>query len=317
MKQLFKSSLVFIVTFIAAYLLLFAILFYVQPSGIPFVYRATSGNLSEGGGTWLKLKNFDKNKKWDVIVLGSSHAYRGYDPKIFENRGYSMYNLGTSNQHMLCTYSIVKYSLTKENTGLVILDIYDRVFSNEMIESMSDIIQNTPDDRVALNIALHTEDIRAINMITLRYFNKTIHPLNKDTLGYYNGYQVARKFINPAKNDSLKMKFVYKTNKKQLKYLDKLLTYFNEQGIKVVLAEHPLPSVYTVKEHDKFLADINPILKKHNVAMFDFTFDPDFDRFSLFSDPTHLNHLGVPKYNERLIDSLVQKRILPAKGGSN
>lgn len=315
MKKLLINGLLFFTITIVAYLLLFAVLFFIKPSGVPFVYRATQGNLSEGGGTWLKLHQFDKEKKWDVIVLGSSHAFKGYDPAVFSKHGLEMYNLGTSNQHMMCTYYIAKNTLNKENCKLVILDMFDRVFSNEMIESMSDIIQNTPDDKTAIEIALSTPDIRAINMITLRLFNKTTVPLNTDTLGYVRGYKVARQFVTPEIADKEKAFFSYITNERQLRYLDKLLGYLKEAGIPVVVAEHPLPHIYTAREHDKFIADIKPVLEKHEVKFLDYTNDKEFIyKLSYFSDENHLNHLSVPKYNERLLSDLVQMGILAGKG---
>jgi len=315
MKKVLINGLLFGAITIVAYLLLFAVLFFIKPSGVPFIYRATQGNLSEGGGTWLKLHQFDKVKEWDVIVLGSSHAYKGYDPAVFAGHGLEMYNLGTSNQHMMCSYYIAKNTLTNKNCKLVILDLYDRVFSNEMIESMSDIIQNTPDDKTAIDIALSTPDIRAINMITLRFFNKTTIPLNYDTLGYVRGYQVAKQFIHPSKADKKKVAFRYRTNERQVRYLDKLIAYLKEEGIPVVVAEHPLPKIYTVRDHDLFKADITPILEKHDVKFLDYTNDNEFiHNLVYFSDENHLNHLGVPKYNERLLTDLVQMGIIPAQG---
>lgn len=312
MKKLLLNGLVFCAVTVVVYLALFALLFFVRPSGIPLVYRATQGNLSEGGGTWLKLHQFDKNKKWDVIVLGSSHAYRGYDPTVFSKHGLELYNLGTSNQHMMCTYYIAKNNLTPQNCKLVIVDIYDRVFMNEMIESMSDIIQNAPDDKTALEIALATPDIRAINMFTLRLFNKTSSPLNHDTLGYVRGYQVVKQYLSPAKVNHQRTQLRYKSNPRQLHYFDRLLAYLNEQRIPVLVVEHPLPAIYTVKDHQRFLADIQPILQKHGVTMLDYTHDPDFThQLRYFCDENHLNHLGVPKFNERLLQDLVQRGVVP------
>lgn len=314
MKKILVNGLQFFAAFTVAYLLIFAVLFYVRPSGVPFIYRATQGNVSSGGGTWYKLRHFDKNKKWDMVVLGSSHAYRGYDPEIFSRYGLNMYNLGTSNQHMLCTYYIAINHLNKENCKMVLLDVYDRAFCSQQLESMSDIIQNADNDKTALQIALSTPDIRAINMLVLRYFNKTIPLLNTDTAGLTNGYKKNNKYLNPIVADSIKPEVIYKTNPLQVKYLRKLLTYFKEQGIPVVAAEHPLPTLYTVRNHDQFLNDIQPIFNEFGVPFFDHTFDKDIaEKLCYFFDPTHLNSKGVPKYNERLLKQFVEKGIIAGK----
>lgn len=311
MKKIISNVLSFITALVAVYLVIFAALFYIMPSGVPFIYRATQGNVLKGGGTWHKLKNFDGTKKWDVVVLGSSHAYRGYDPKIFKAHGLEMYNLGTSNQNMMCTYYLAVNHINRNNCKLIVLDVYDRAMSTHQLESMSDIIQNSADEKTAINIAFSTRDIRAINMLTLRYFNKTIPVLNTDTAGYYNGYIETRKYLNPIKADSIRPVVRYSTNPQQLRYLRKLLAYFKEQGIPVVAAEHPLPAIYTVHEHDEFLADIQPIFDAYKTPFIDHTFDPDFiHKLSYFYDPTHLNFRGVPKYNERLLKEFVERGII-------
>jgi hypothetical protein len=310
MKTLLAKGLLFIASFIAMYLLMFSVLFFFQPGGIPFVYRATQGNLWEGGGTWIKFKNFDREKKWDVIVLGSSHAYRGYDPEIFKSHEMKMYNLGTSNQHMMCTYHIAKNLINKDNCKVLVLDMFDRVFSNNDIESKSDIIQNVNDDKTAIEIALSSDDIRAFNMITLRYFNKTIQPINTDTNDYNNGFLAARKFLDPKKKDVEKMKWKYKADKSQKKYLDLLLAHCLKNGIKVVAVSHSAPEIYPIVEHHKFISDISPILNKNGVKYYDYTYDKEMGSLIYYSDPTHLNHIGVIKFNKKLINDLKKDGVI-------
>ena len=313
MKEILKHTFLFLITLVVVYLLVFSVLFFIKPGGIPYIYRATQGNISNGGGTWIKFQKFDKKTKWDIIVLGSSHAYRGYDPEIFKEHGYKMYNLGTSNQHMLCTYEIAKNYINKDNCKMVILDMYDRVFSNDQIESHSDIIQNITDDQVAWYIAFRTHDIRSLNMITLRYFNKFLPPINTDTIGYVNGFKVNKKFLDPKTEKNKTTTWKYKSIPDQIAYLNKLLDYLQAEGIKVVAVEHPLPPLYTINNHQAFLADILPLFSKHHIQFLDYTYDEGFKNIRLFSDPTHLNHFGVRKFNERLITDFVKDNIFTAK----
>lgn len=310
MKTLLTKGLYFIASFIAVYLLLFAILFFLQPGGIPFIYRATQGNLWEGGGTWLKFKNFDTEKKWDAIVLGSSHAYRGYNPDVFKNYKLDMYNLGTSNQHMMCTHYIVKNFITKDNCKLLVLDMFDKVFANNDIESKSDIIQNVNDDKTAIDVALSSNDIRAFNMITLRYFNKTIDPLNIDTLGYNNGFLVSRKLLDPKKKDKEKMNWKYEAERSQKKYLSQLLAHCNKNGIRIVAVSHPAPAIYPMVDHDKFLKDVRPLFEKYKVKYYDYTHYPEMGGIIYYSDPTHLNHLGAIKFNKIFINDLIKDGVI-------
>lgn len=313
MITLLKKVLLFIASFLVMYFSLFALLFFIKPGGIPFIYRAAQGNIWEGGGTWIKFQKFDPNKKWDVITIGSSHAYRGYDPEVFKEHGMSMYNLGTSNQHTMCTYHIVKTYFTNENCKLLILDLFDKVFSNNDIESKSDLIQNITSDKAALAIAMDAADIRALNMITLRYFNKTIPPLSLDTTGYVNGYLGARKFLDPKKKDTSNLTAKYHTEKSQLKYLRLLLAYCQKEGIKTIVVSHPSPEIYPLQLHSLFLADITPILHQYQVPYYDYTRLKELGSIKYYADPSHLNILGVKKYNEILLKGLAADHIIPNK----
>src|SRR5207302_4229078 len=108
-------------------------------------------------------------------------AYQGYDPRIFQEFAFKTYNLGTSDQKLMCSYFLIKNYINHNNCKLVMFDLYDRVFSQSNIESHSDMIQNIPSDKAALEIAYASKDLRAINMFTLRLFNKITQPLDSDT----------------------------------------------------------------------------------------------------------------------------------------
>ena len=78
-----RKSFLFAILALLIYTGLFAILFYVRTTNIPVIFRTTQGNTYRGGHTYVAFRQFDPKEKYDVIVLGSSHAYRGYDPEIF------------------------------------------------------------------------------------------------------------------------------------------------------------------------------------------------------------------------------------------
>lgn len=302
-----KDIILFLLAFLLIYLVVFGSFFFLNISGTPLIYRTTSGNVWEGGGTYIKFREFDQHKKWDVLIMGSSHAYRGYDPQIFNEYGYTAYNLGTSDQNMMCTYYIAKNFVHKNNCSTVILDLYDRVFTQQNIESMSDVVQNVTSEKAALEVAMHSNDIRGFNMIAFRMFSKLRTPLNTDTTGFINGYLPSDKTLKPP----VKMrKWKYETNKFQMKYLDKLLKYLTDEGIKVILTEHPLPIPYAPKDHDLFRKDILSVADKYQVNYYDFMKDSTLNFLPNFLDETHLNRKGVYAYNHKLIEVLIDKKEL-------
>ena len=48
------------------------------------------------GHLYSRINEIDKYDEVDILFLGSSHAYRGFDTRIFKAEGYSSFNLGSS-----------------------------------------------------------------------------------------------------------------------------------------------------------------------------------------------------------------------------
>lgn len=304
--HLIKKITTLIISSIAVYLVVFSILFAIKIGGIPLVYRATSGQVWEGGKTYRKFQEFNPTKKYDVFVLGSSHALHGYDPAVFRSRGINMYNLGTDDQNLMCSYHLAKDYISKKNCEVVIIDVYDRVMTFQNLESIADFIQNIPKEKTAAKIAISSEDIRAINMFTLRQFNKLSHPLHINHDSIIDGY-IPLKYKLTKLHDEIKWN--YKTNEYQLNYLDKLLSYLTSEGFKVAVVEHPLPYLYFPPKHQEFLNDITPIFNKYNVKFYDFTGKEGLTAIKFFADENHLHDEGVEVFNNSLIEELYKDGI--------
>lgn len=312
MRKLFINGLKFLVSAFIVYLIIFAVLFLIAPGGIPMIYRTSPGNVWEGGGTYVKFREFNPSEKWDVVILGSSHAYRGYDPRIFDAQGLKTFNLGTSDQNMMCSYYIATNYLNRNNCKMVILDMYDRVFTQQNIESTSDVVHNITSDKAAFQVAMSSRDLRGLNMFTLRMFNKLRDPLNTDTAGFVKGFFPTETFLTlPAKK---RVVWKYQTNDFQVKYLHKLLTYLQSEGIKVVMAEHPMPGIFTPVDHHLFVEDVRKIADQYQVPFFDYMTDSTMTGINYFADETHLNVNGVKVYNEKLLRDLSGHGLLPDSG---
>src|SRR5688572_21718598 len=52
---------------------------------------------------YSRIKEVKQTKDVDILFLGASFAYRGFDPRIFKEYGYKSFNLGSSNQTPLQT----------------------------------------------------------------------------------------------------------------------------------------------------------------------------------------------------------------------
>jgi len=70
-----------------------------------------------------KYENINKNI--DIAIFGSSHAYRTFDPRIFEVQlGLNTYNFGSSSQHLITTEAVMDDVLSNNNVKLAIIDVY-------------------------------------------------------------------------------------------------------------------------------------------------------------------------------------------------
>lgn len=311
MGLLLRKAFLFALMAITIYLTLFAILFYVRTyQKVPIIFRTTQGNTYRGGHSYVAFRGFNPNKKYDIIVLGSSHAYRGYDPAIFKEYNYDMYNLGTNSQISMVSLYIAREFIRKENCKTVIMDIYDPVFKRESLESVSDYIQNSLSDKKAVEISVSKKDVRTLNMLTMRMFNNFNGIFNPDTAGIKNGYKPYKTQLKITDKPSERL---YPADANAFDYFEKLIKHLRSEGINIIVAEHPLPALFSIEKekHAELLAKINPILKKYNVPFYDHLYDSTMTDVKYFSNPNHLSVSGVNIYNHTLLKELIRDGRLP------
>ena len=295
---------------ICVYFLVFVLLFSLQLGETPLVYRTSDAYHWFGGDTYQRFNEFEKNKKFEVIILGSSHAYHGYDSRIFKASALNAFNLGTSGQSIFNTELIAKNLLNHSNCKLVVLDIYPGTFQTDGFESTSDLIANISSHSAAIEIAKGQKDIRVINMLALRFLShKFSNPIYQDE-NYVNGGYVIRR-------DSVKKDFdfesylsEYELTSKNLNALKNLLLYFNEQNIKCIVVNHPMPLKISPEKFELFDREIQAVVKLTGHEFKNFASGHDLDTKNHFYDHHHLNHAGVSIYNEQLIAYLKQNSYL-------
>jgi uroporphyrinogen-III synthase len=82
----------------------------------------------KGGQEFRLMKDWDPSAKYDVLVVGSSHAYRGYDPREFEKYNLKLFAAGSGFQNTLATYILSKDVFRPTKNSLVIIDLFDQTF---------------------------------------------------------------------------------------------------------------------------------------------------------------------------------------------
>ena len=307
--RLARRGLAFLIICIGTYLLLLFILTHIKVTGNPIIYRASQGLVQKGGFTYERFREFNPDSRHDILAFGSSRVNRGIDPRVFEDAGYSIYNLGTDDQTPLNTKVLIEQYVKPGKCRLVILDIFDKIFSQGSLESSADLIQNLNDDNAALQVAMAADDVRAINLLGIRMMLKNQAPSYKGDTKLYKGYRVKRN----QKNDFTGDTYAYKTNKQNLRDFDAIIKYLKSVNIPFLLVCQPIPSHINHENHRLLLKDIDPILKANNVSLHDYSDDATIVSYSDFADESHLNSWGAEIYSKHLLNTLVSKEIQPLK----
>jgi hypothetical protein len=302
MKDFFKFCkhfFFFIIAFSLFYLVLLFALSNVTFGGKRIVYRAVQGMVWKGGYTFERFKEFDRNKKYDIIVLGSSRANRGLCSQPFEDAGLSFYNLGTDDQTPFNTNVIARQYINQHNCRLVIFDAYDKVFCQNPLESTSDLIQNMDNDCAAMQMAVQSKDLRSLNCFGIRMLLKNEAPEYKAETDLINGFR--------SDNEQYHYSFPsysYYPVKEHLAAFDALLTYLEEIHVPCIVLMQPLPTVPV--KYKLFINDIKPILKRHHVPFFDNTTNISLVSIDGFADASHFNTKGALIYSTYICNTIVQ-----------
>jgi hypothetical protein len=255
-----------------------------------------------------KMQEFEKIKTIDAVVLGSSCAYRGYDPRIFRQSGIEIFNFGSSSQTPLQTNFVVDNYVSKLNPKLVVFDILPYQFEESGLESNLDFMVN--------GILISTIDFKSKNMkVYNTYLYATIFKnflnkkeTNRDFNGTYiaGGYVQNLKIFKPYKSDTLKSISI-KILPQQIAAFEQSINKIKVRHIPFVLVQSPIPlSTYKARrnnvEIDSLFATYGPYYNFNTMLTL-----PD----SCFYDAVHLNQNGVNIFNKKLIEMITSSH-LPA-----
>jgi hypothetical protein len=301
MKKFLKNIFKFIAISIPIYLFLLILVGEFAPSFLikNLVYK-------KGGTGFMdkRLEEANKKKDIDILFIGSSHAYRGFDPRIFAKQGYSSFNLGSSAQTPIETKFLLDKYITGLNPKYVIVDVYPSILSNDGTESALDLISNSKIDSEIINFALGFKNIKVYNTLIFAYYKQLLGNSKKNS---YKNIPKTDRYITGGFVESFKK---YSSNSKsnkivneiqpspeQLQKLDEIIKIFNSRKIKFLLVQTPISqlkynsfknnsSIDSILHKKGHYINFNEILKLND---------------SLFIDDHHLNQYGVAVYNEELI----------------
>jgi hypothetical protein len=284
---------------------IFSSLIYVIVISLSSDYNDNIVYKQQGGHMYTRLNEIVNYSNVDVLFIGSSHAYRGFDTRLFSKAGISSFNLGSSSQAPVQSCVLLQQYLDRVNPKTIVFEVSPLTFSSDGLESSLDIISNSKMDLYSIGMLLQVNHIKLYNTFLYSAVQQLLHrntdfvqdkTIGKDT--YISGGYVQRdenefRFRKP-KDKSIKTE--------QMTAFKKIVRLINSKGIRLVLVQTPL----TQKEYNSYSENksFDEIMSVHS-TYFNFNELITLNDSVHFYDPNHLNQNGVNVFNKKLIELLV------------
>ena len=281
-------------------------------SALPVFYLGpVKGNLKlDKGGNghmYTRLNEVETSLKKDILFLGSSHTYRGFDTELFEAQGISSFNLGSSGQTPDVTNLLLNRYLSTLDPDVVIYEVYPQAIFGQSIGSRIDFICNS---KIVHFDFLKFSDygMTEINSKILAFWHNIRYPdfSEKNVKGddkYVTGGYVrnTKKRIKiDDVNEPLSLDFQNKGFDYFIKNIE-LLKRFNKE---IILVYAPLPSDTYIRYIQN--TEIDSIYRSIQIPYYNYNYLELNDTVH-FKDDDHLNHFGVQLFNQALIADLKLK----------
>jgi len=307
MNNFLKSILMFIPFAAISYL---ALLLLWGSGLIPEIARTNlKYSIASFGHTYSRLKEVKTKSDVDVLFLGSSHAYRGFDTRYYDSLGLRSFNLGSSSQTPTQTRVLLERYLNQLDPRLVIYEVYPVTFSIDGVESSLDIIANDRNDVHSLQMAL--------KMNHANVWNTLFYGVTRDRLGlnasvkqpeglgadtYISGGYVAKemKYFKQGEYPQSEWEF----NDDQFIEFEQILSMIRKRKMKVILVNAPVTPSYYISHTNN--SQFDSLMTSYG-EYYNFNELMTLNDTLHFYDSHHLNQDGVRLFNQRLIDIFLEK----------
>lgn len=298
------SIVKFIVFFSFSYILLLVLWGEIMPH--KELKKNLNYKIGSYGHLYSRIQEIKHRQYADILFIGSSHCYRGFDVRIFRENGLSSFNLGSSRQTPMQTKVLLKRHLDEISPKLVIYEVSSGAFSGDGVESSLDIIANDRNDLHSITMALSQNHIKV--------YNALIYGLYSDIFGRNRGYaenikkgddryiaggfvEKELKFFDYEKHTPSKIV----VEDKQLQSFRMVIDFFKEREIPYILVQAPITrSRYLSYSNNKMF---DTLMRSFGVY-YNFNEIICLDDCLCFYDSHHLNQYGVKLFNEKLIEIL-------------
>lgn len=288
---------------------IYLVLIYLWGTYVPDNYKLNLFYpLGSPGHTFTRLNEVKRTNNIDILFIGSSHAYRGFDTRIFLKAGFKSFNLGTSSQTPIQTKILLDRYLDHLSPDLIVLEVYPATFSMDGIESSLDLIANDRNDWNSLKMCIATPNMKVLNTLLYscmrelfdlnRGFNEHIR-IGNDT--YISGGYVEKELLYFKQIEHPRTEIIF--NETQTEIFDKIISLIKGRSISLVLVNAPITKALYNSYTNNLAFDSLMISKG---KYYNFNQILNLHDSLNFYDPDHLNQSGVEIFNHKLIE-IMQK----------
>ena len=270
--------------------------------------RNVSYLLQIGDGLYTKVRETDTVRDVDVLFLGSSHAYRTFDPRIFDSCGLHIVNLGSSNQTPLQSEVLLRTLLQRVNPRLVVMEVHPDIMVLDGVESAIYMVSNMPPSWPMVRMALRTRNWRVLMTALYAMPHNGLSPSFRHFVENEEGYVQGGFVEHPMECYSpqpIESKAIVSVSQQE-EALARCVAYLKGQGVPYLLLEVPDTKVLTDSYTN--LSDFQDAMRQYGNYHY---YPVPLDDSLHFYNANHLNQRGVEIYDAFIIDTL----IAPALGG--
>jgi peptide methionine sulfoxide reductase MsrA len=284
------------------------------------IIPSISTNVGGHGQSLLRYREADTTKKTDILFLGSSHANKGFDTRIFHINNIAALNLGSGLQTPQNSFYLLKKYLPTIKTKLVIMELYwDVLEYKDGIEACIDITSNSTASINMIEMNLSTKNNLVINSMLASYFSSATKPLSSQNQKIIKGEQYIKGGYITGNYDRLFVKKSIKELKprklkleqNQLNYLTKIIDYCKQHHTQLLFVTAPIPVEHLnyLTNYNNAISEIKNSISFSNILWLNFNDETYRTQLKLntiedFSDANHLNQNGVNKFNWVLIKEI-------------
>ncbi len=262
--------------------------------------------LKDYGFTYSRLKEVKSKNKIDVLVLGNSHAYRGYDPRIFKKSGFELFNLGSSSQTPYQSRYLLEEYINALDPCVVIIETNPLYFALDGQESAFDILAN---EAYNFRLMKMTSKVNCYPSYLAHHFAFMNSILPADTISeprviwndaYVNGGFVEK--IDPLEFNNQFPFDAYSLIEEQVEEFLAMTSFLRKIGQDYRVVYAPV----TIRFYEEYVnrIDMKRVLEANGEKVLDFNQYTELTDQDHFYDLHHLNQKGVIAFNERLIEEL-------------